>query len=108
MQNRCCADGCFLNNSSNAHVHYLLTKMILHNFISLQTFTVYMENSLRFEISLQMDQMDRSEVCSEVSFTLPKLMWTLTWTSVNVTLHRREVLPRSEISNWFEFTSGLM
>ena len=39
--------------------------MILRNFISLQAFTVYMENSLRFEI------------CTEVSFTLPELVWTL-------------------------------
>ena len=30
----------------------LLTKMILRNFISLRAFTVYMENSLQFEISL--------------------------------------------------------
>ena len=29
--------------------------MILRNFISLQAFTVYKENSLRFEISLQFE-----------------------------------------------------
>ena len=40
--------------------------MILRNFMSLQAFTVYMENSLRFEI------------CTKVSFTTPELMWTLT------------------------------
>ena len=39
--------------------------MILRKFISLREFTVYMENSLRFEI------------CTEVSFTTPKVMWTL-------------------------------
>ena len=39
--------------------------MILRNFISLRAFTVYMENSLRFEI------------CTEVSFTTPEVMWTL-------------------------------
>ena len=39
--------------------------MILHNFISLRAFTVYMENSLRFEI------------CTEVSFTTSEVMWTL-------------------------------
>ena len=38
--------------------------MILRNFISLQAFAVYMENSLRFEI------------CTEVSFTSPEVMWT--------------------------------
>ena len=39
--------------------------MILRNFISLRAFTVYMENSLRFEI------------WTEVSFTTPEVMWTL-------------------------------
>ena len=53
MQNRCCAIVCFLNNSSKAHVHLLLILMILRNFISLWAFTVYMENSLWFENSLQ-------------------------------------------------------
>ena len=52
MQNRCYAIGCFLTNSSKADAHQLATLGILRNFISLQEFTVYMENSLRFEISL--------------------------------------------------------
>ena len=69
MQNRCYVNGCFLNNSSNAHAHYLLTKLILGNFISLRAFTVYMENSLRFEISL-----GQFEICNEVSFTSPELI----------------------------------
>ena len=43
MQNKCCINGCFLNNSNNSRAHYLLIKMSLHNFISLQAFTVYME-----------------------------------------------------------------
>ena len=30
----------FFNNSSNAHAHQLLAKMILRNFISLQAFTL--------------------------------------------------------------------
>ena len=75
MQNRCCAIGCFLNNSRKAHAHQLATLMILRNFISLRAFTVYMENSLRFEISLR--SIDRSEICTEVSFTMPEVMWTL-------------------------------
>ena len=62
MQNRCCVYGCFFNNSSNTHAHELLTKMIVRSFISPRVFTVYMENSLRFEI------------CTEVSFTSPELM----------------------------------
>ena len=65
MQNRCCINGCFLDNSSNAHAHYLLTLMILHNFISLWAFAVYMENSLWF---------DRSEICTEVSSTSHEVM----------------------------------
>ena len=74
--------------------------MILHNFISLRVFIVYMENSLRFEFYF--GQIHRSEICTEVSFALPKLMWT------QIILHRTETLPQSEISNRFEFTSGLV
>ena len=50
--------------------------MILRNFISLRAFTVYMEThcGLKFHFS----QFDRSEICTEVSFTTPKVMWTLT------------------------------
>ena len=77
--------------------------MILRNFISLRAFTVYMENSLRFEISLRS--------------IWPK--WNLHWSEFHsarshvnadneVTLHQSEILSRSEISNGFEFTSGLM
>ena len=47
---------------------------ILHDFNSLQAFPVYMENSLWFEISLQIG---RSEICTEVSFTSPELVWRL-------------------------------
>ena len=54
------------NNSSIAHVHKLSTLMILRNFISLRTFTVYMENLL-----------SECEICAEVSFTTLKVMWTL-------------------------------
>ena len=62
MQNRCCAIGCFLNNSSKAHAYKLATLMILRNLISLQAFIVYLENLLRFEI------------CTDVSFTTPEVM----------------------------------
>ena len=69
--------------------------MILRNFTSLRAFTVYMENSLRFEISLRSNlsprhfrrwgpwcphkkkKIDRSEICTEVSFTPPEVMWML-------------------------------
>ena len=46
--------------------------MILRNFISLRTFTVYMEThcGLKFHF----DQFDRSEICTEVSFTTPEVM----------------------------------
>ena len=104
MQNKCDVNGiCSLNNSSNVHAHYLLTKLILRNFISLRAFTVYMKNSLQFEISLWSNwpkwHLHRSDFHSA-------------WTQVNanneIILHRSEILPRSEISNRFEFTSGLM
>ena len=52
--------------------------MILPNFISLWAFTVYMENSVRkipFEILLR--SIDRIEICTEVSFTTPEVMWKL-------------------------------
>ena len=103
MQNRCCVNGCFLNYSSDAHAHELLAKMILRNFISLRAVTVYMENSLRFEISLRSIWPKWNLHQSEFHFA---------WTHVNanneVTLHRSEIFTRSEISNRFEFTSGLM
>ena len=46
------------------------TKMILRNFVSLRAFTVYMENSLQFEIWPKWN-------FHEMSFTLPEIMWTL-------------------------------
>ena len=77
--------------------------MILRNFISLRALTVYMKISLQFEISPRSDW--------------PK--WNLHWsefhfagTHVNVdnedNLQQSELLHRSEISNRFEFISGLM
>ena len=62
--------------------------MILPNFISLGVFTVYMENSLRFEISFRSN--------------LHRSQFHFTWTHVNenneVTIHQGEILPQSEIS----------
>ena len=52
IQNRCCTIGCFLNNSSKAHAHYLVTLNDSAQLCLTAAFTVYMENSLRFEISL--------------------------------------------------------
>ena len=66
--------------------------MILHNFTLLQAFTVYMENSLRFEISLQLIWPSEIHVNSDKE----------------VTSHRSEILAQSEITNRFEFTSGLI
>ena len=77
--------------------------MILRSFLSLRVFTVYMGNLLLFEISLWSNKPKWNLHRSEFHFT---------WTHVNVnnevTLHQSEILPRSEISNRFEFTSGLM
>ena len=75
MQNRCCAIGCFLNNSSNAHAHWLETLMVLRNFITMWAFTVYIKNSLWFEISLW--SIWPTEICTKVSLTPPEVMWTL-------------------------------
>ena len=53
MQNRCCVNGCFFNNSSNALI---------------QTHC-----GLKFYFGLN----HRSEICTELSFTLPELLRTL-------------------------------
>ena len=49
--------------------------MILRSLISLSVFTVYMENSLRFELSLRSNWPKWN--LHEVSFTSLELMWTL-------------------------------
>ena len=65
--------------------------------------TVYMENSLRSEISLWPIW---------PKWTLHQSEFHYARSHVNadneVTSHQSEILPRSEISNRFEFTSGLM
>ena len=77
--------------------------MILHNFISLRVFIVYMENSLLFEILLRSNwpkwNLHRSEFHDARSHVNA---------DNEVTSHRSEILPQSEISNRFEFTSGLV
>ena len=72
--------------------------MILRNFISLRAFTVYMENSLRFEIWPKWN-LHRSEFHYAQSHVNA---------DNEVISHRSEILSRSKISNWFEFTLGLM
>ena len=62
-----------------------------------------MENSLR--LKAHFSQIGQSEICTEVSFPLPEPMWMH---EVEIILHRSEILLQSEISNWFEFTSGFM
>ena len=44
--------------------------MILRNFISLRTFYMETHCGLKFHF----DQFDRSEICTEVSFTTPEVM----------------------------------
>ena len=77
--------------------------MILRNFISLRAFTIYMQNSLRFEISLRSNWPKWNLHRSEFHFA-----WTHVNTNDEVALHQSENLPQSEISDWFEFTPGLM
>ena len=101
MQNRCCAVGCNLNNSSKAYTHWLATLKILRNFILRRAFTVYMKThcGLKFHFG----QFDRGEISTEV-----KLYPVHVNADNEVTSHRSETLSRSEISNRFEFTLGLM
>ena len=77
--------------------------MILRNFFSLPAFTVYMENSLRHEISIR---------SIWPKWNLHRSEFHYTWSHVNadneVTSHRSEILPPSQTSNQFEFTSGIM
>ena len=76
--------------------------MILPNFISLRAFTIYMENSLQYEIHF--GQFDRSD--------LHRSEFHSVGSHVNadneVTSHQSEILSRIEISNRFEFTLSLM
>ena len=77
--------------------------MILRNLISPRAFTVYMENSLGFEISRRSNWPKWNLHRSEFHFA-----WSHMNADNEVTLHQSEDLPRSEISNRFEFTSGIM
>ena len=69
----------------------------------MRAFTDYMENSLRVEISLRSIWPKWNLYRCEIHFA---------WTHVNanneVTLQLRKILPQSEISNRFQFTSGPM
>ena len=76
--------------------------MILRNLISLRGFTVYMENSLRFKISLRSIWPKWNLHRNEFHFARSHVN-----ADNEVTLQRNEILPWSEISNQFEFTSGL-
>ena len=77
--------------------------MILCNFISVLAFTVDIEKWLQFEISLWFHWPKWNLHRSEFHFT-----WNHLNADNEVTLHQIETLPQSEISNRFEFTSGLM
>ena len=77
--------------------------MILRSFILLRAFTFYMENSLRFNISLRLIWPKWNSQQSEFRFARSHVN-----ADNEVTLQQSEILPRSEISNRFEFTSGLV
>ena len=62
MQNRCCAIGCFLNFISQ--LYFAAGIYCLHG-------------KLTFLLKFHFGQIDRSEICTEVSFTTPYVMWTL-------------------------------
>ena len=65
--------------------------------------TVYMENLLRFEISLRSNWPKWNLHRSEFHYARSHVN-----ADNEVSSHGSEILPRSEISNRFEFTSGLM
>ena len=77
--------------------------MILRNFISLRAFTVYMENSLQFEISLRSNWLKWNLHQREFHYARSHVS-----ADNEVTSHQSEILPWSEISNQFDFTLGLM
>ena len=73
--------------------------MIVRNFISLfghLLFTWKTHYCLNFDFG----QIDWSQICTEV--------WSHVSYNKKVSLHQSEILPQNEISNWFEFTLGLM
>ena len=75
IQNRCCAIDCFLNNSSKAHAHYLAT---LNDSAQLYlTAGIYCLYGKLTAVWNFFGQFDRSEICTEVSFTPPEVMWML-------------------------------
>ena len=96
MQNRCCVISYFFNSSKKLHAHKLSSLMILRNFISLQAFIVYIENSLRFEILLRSNWPEWNLHRSEFHFFRSHVN-----ADNEVTLHRSEILPQSEISDRF-------
>ena len=75
MQNRCCVYGCFLNKSNIAHADELKLKWfcatLFHGGHLLFTWKTHC--GLKFYFG----QIDRSEICIEVSFTSSELIWTL-------------------------------
>ena len=68
-----------------------------------ETFTVYIENSPRFEFSPRSNLTKWNFHRSEYHFGRSHVN-----NNNKVILHRSEILPRSEISNQFDFTSGFM
>ena len=77
--------------------------MILCNLILLRAFTVYMENSLWFEILLRSIWPQWNLHWSEFHFARSHVN-----ADNELTFRQSKILPRSEISNRFEFTSSLM
>ena len=74
--------------------------MILRKFISLRAFTVYMENSLQFEISLRSIWLKWNLDQSELHYTRSHMN-----ADNEVTSHRSEILPRSVVKSQTGFSS---
>ena len=67
----------FLNNISKAHAHYLATLMTLINFNLFRCGHLLFIWKTHCDLRFHFGQFDRSEVCTEVSFTPPEVKWTL-------------------------------
>ena len=64
MQNRCCVNGCFLNNCSK-------TRALIINFND--SAQLYFTSGI-YCLEFRFGQFDQSEICTKMSFTSPELM----------------------------------
>ena len=73
MHNRCCVNGCFFNNSSNAHVHQLLNKWSAQLYFTTGIYILFTWKT-HCGLKFHCGQIDRIEIFTKLSFTLPELI----------------------------------